>query len=227
MVARSAVRNALRLLRREGPAAVASRTWEQSRKHLYLREEHVWYQLDVTAERPRRELPPKVRLIRAGADQAGRVEELGQSADLARERLAGGNVLWLALDESQLLFCCWTFPSRTPLLAAPGGWLELPARVACLEDSATSPAARGRGIAPGSWTAIADCLAGEDWTAMITKVGVENGPSRKAVAKSGFREIGLMSFTRLGPRRRTSLEPSGEGLGGELAKRLAGPSSPV
>jgi len=214
------VRRALRVWRRDGLAAALVRMWEITRGRLYLREDHVWYQLDVAAERPRRELPPEVRLARAGLEQAGRVEELGQSAAVARRRHAEGNALWLALDGDELLFGCWTFSRRAPVLAANGGWLELPAGIACLEDSATLPAARGRGFAPGSWTAIADRLAADGCTAMITKVGVENTASRKAVAKAGFREIGVMRLRRYGARTRATLEPTNEGLGSELCTRL-------
>ena len=43
---------------------------------------------------------------------------------------------------------------------------------------------------------------------MITKVGVENAPSRKAVAKAGFREIGVMRLVKRGPRKHTTMTPS-------------------
>ncbi len=55
---------------------------------------------------------------------------------------------------------------------------------------------------------------------MITKVEVANTASRKAVVKSGFREIGVMGYDRLGPRARTSMETVDDGLGAELTQRL-------
>jgi len=213
-------RRTLSRVRHDGAWATLAQAWNLASKRVHLREKHVWYELGVSAERPRRELPPGVQLERGGLDQAHRVEELDQNPDATRERLGAGNTLWLAFDGDDLLFGCWTFSERTPVLAAPGGWLHLPGGIACLEDSATTPVARGRGIAPGSWTAIADQLAGEGCTAMITKVEVANTASRKAVVKSGFREIGVMSYTRLGPRTRTSMQTAGDGLGAELAKRL-------
>ena len=109
-----------------------------------------------------------------------------------------------------------------PVLAAPGGWLDLPAVTVVLEDSATTPRARGRGIAPGAWTAIADSLRDEGLAHMITKVGVENEASRKAVAKSGFREIGVMRMVKRGPRKQTTVSGATPGLGTELAARLSG-----
>ena len=55
---------------------------------------------------------------------------------------------------------------------------------------------------------------------MITKVGVENEASRKAVAKAGFREIGVMRMVKAGPRKRTTVDRPAPGLGAELAARL-------
>ena len=116
-------------------------------------EEHVWYQLDLAGERPRRELPEDVRLDRAGDDRLAGAVEMGQRIDEIRARRAAGNDLWLAEDDGGPLFRCWIYRGRAPVLAAPGGWLELPPGTVCLEDSATTPRARGRGIAPGAWTA--------------------------------------------------------------------------
>ena len=211
---------ALRMLRREGPRSFAIRAWERGRHLVYLREEHVWYGLDLLASRTRHELPSGVRLIRAGAADTARVAAFGQDPEAARRRHSAGNDLWLALEGDDPLFCCWTFWGIAPVLAAPGGWLELPPDTVCLEDSATSPAARGRGIAPGSWSAIAEILAAEGVTAMITKVTPENTASRRAVTKAGFAEIGVMRLTRLGRRKRTTMEVIAPGLGDELAARL-------
>ena len=196
------------------------RAWELAKRPFYRNEEHVWYQLDVNAERPRREFVEGVRLVRAGADDAQRVEELGQVEDEARERLAAGNDLWLAVDDQdRALFACWTFRSETPVYAAPHGRLLLPDGTACLEDSVAAPLARGKGIAPASWTAIADTLSDEGFESMITKVTTDNAPSRKAVQKSGFREIGVMRLTRKGPRQRVVLAASG-GVAAALAQSL-------
>lgn len=215
------ISRALRKARQEGVRAVLRRLWELASGPFYRSEEHVWYQLDLEGERPRRELAEGVRLVRATADEAHRVEELGQVEAEARERLAADNDLWLALDEQdRALFACWTFRSQAPVLAAPRGQLSLPAGTACLEDSVTSPLARGRGIAPASWTAIADTLSSEGFDAMITKVTTGNAPSRRAVQKAGFEEIALMRMTRIGRRQRVALAPRG-GAADALARALA------
>jgi L-amino acid N-acyltransferase YncA len=200
--------------------ATARHSLKLARAQLHLVEEHVWYELDVAGERPRRELPPEVRLVKAGDDRLDGAVEMGQHLDEIRRRRAAGNDLWLAEDDGGPLFRCWIYRDRAPVLAAPGGWLAIPDAAVVLEDSATTPRARGRGIAPGAWTAIADSLRDEGLAHMLTKVGVHNEPSRKAVVKSGFREIGVMRLVKHGPHKRTTLDRATPGLGTELAARL-------
>jgi RimJ/RimL family protein N-acetyltransferase len=91
---------------------------------------------------------------------------------------------------------------------------------ACLEDSVTASAARGRGVAPGAWTAIAEGLAAEGVRRLITKVEVDNIPSRRAVEKVGFRAVSLMDFVRVGGRGRTRVEAVDLERGPEIATML-------
>jgi hypothetical protein len=69
---------------------------------------------------------------------------------------------------------------------------------------------------------IADRLADEGFSVMITPVRTDNIPSRRAVEKVGFREVAVMDHWRIGPRRRTSVQPFDDQLGQELAARLSG-----
>jgi hypothetical protein len=217
------ISHVVRRARHDGVGSAARHALELAREHVFLDEAHVWYQLDVSEERPRRELPEEVHLRRAGENDLSGAVEMGQRLDEVRARLAAGNDLWLAADDGGPLFRCWIYRGRAPVLAAPGGWLDLPRGTVCLEDSATSPRARGRGVAPGAWTGIADSLRDEGVVHMITKVGVENAPSRKAVTKAGFREVGVMRLVKRGPRKLTTMTLSDEtGLGPELAARLSG-----
>lgn len=190
------------------------------RKRAYLHEEHVWYQCDLDGERPRRELPQPTRLVHAETPHLAALERLGQSSEEALERLQAGNDIWIVLDGSEPLFSCCTFRRVAPVSAASHGTLTLPEGAACLEDSVTSRAARGRGIAPGAWTLICDQLREAGYTALVTKIETENAASRRAVEKVGFRPVAVMRHHRVALLRRTAVEVRGGGLGQELAMRL-------
>jgi RimJ/RimL family protein N-acetyltransferase len=165
----------------------------------YLREEHVWYELDLGSERPRPALAPGLRL-----------EKRPAAADAET---------WHVCEGDREAFSCWIYRVRTPVLAAPQGWLTLPAGTVCLEDSVTQPDFRGQGIAPAAWSAIADALAAEDVLRIVTKVAVDNAPSRKAVTKAGFVEVALQRLTRVARRKQVTVDVYG-GCGDELAARL-------
>ena len=198
---------------REVLAAVGAR--------LYLDEVHVWSSLDLRTAGDGPSLPDGVRLLRATADDIGAYVELGAaSATSTRARLDAGASLWLVTEGPVAAFACWTFAHATPVAAARGGSLRLPDHCVCLEDSVTAPAFRGRGIAPGAWDAIAAQLRGEGFTLMITKVALDNAPSRRAVAKAGFVEFAVMHHRRLARRRRVEVSPR-EGVPGvDLARAL-------
>ena len=181
--------------------------WGRLWGRVFLFEHHVWFALDVAAPRPRLELEAGLTLRRGGESDLDLLAQLPTiSTDDARRRLAGRNALWLVLDGEQPLFACWIFRDETPVIAAPGGEMTLGDDTLCLEDSVTAAAARGRGVAPGAWTSIADGLAREGVRELITKVEVQNIASRRAVEKVGFRPVALMHFLRIGPWERTRVD---------------------
>ena len=148
--------------------------------------------------------------------------------DEARRRRAEGAQLWFVLHGEDPAFACWIFPERAPVRAAATRVLEMPEGVVTLEDSFTGADHRGKGIASAAWTEIARTVRGQGAEVVITKVAVENVPSRKAVVKAGFREASLMRLRRRGPRERvtvvrepTELTPRGERVAGELERALA------
>lgn len=191
---------------------VASLACGSLAKSLYSRERHVWYALDLTRERARIALPVGFALNRAGRSELALLEELPTIGRVeAGQRLAFGAELWLVRDGVNPAFSCWIFRERTPVLAAKTGWLALPPRTVCLEDSVTSPRYRGRGLAPAAWSQIADCLQGENVTSIITKVAEDNAPSRRAVEKAGFQSAALMSLNRVALRSHVELQPCGTG----------------
>jgi RimJ/RimL family protein N-acetyltransferase len=197
-------------VREDGVAGVGRRVAERGHSFV-LREEHIWYSLDLTGGRPRRELPEGFELHLATQDEADDAAHLPNQPGIeeVRARIAGTADYYIVREHGKPAFACTIFRERTPTVAARGGWLDLPADTVCLEDSGTSPDFRGRGVAPGAWTAIADALAERGFKTMLTKVTVENEPSRKAVTKAGFREAADMRMRRLGPFRRVMLTPLG------------------
>jgi GNAT superfamily N-acetyltransferase len=191
-------------------------------RHPLLKEEHVWYELALDGAAAKVATPAGVELVKATEAEIPLAVITGKDPDQTRARLAEGYDLWLMVEGQKAAFSCWVYRGRTPMLAAKGGWLILPEGIVCLEDSATNPEFRGRGIAPAAWGAIADALHREGLSFLVTKVEVENAPSRKACLKAGFAEIGLMRLNQLGPIRRAGIaEPTGA-TGRLLADSLAG-----
>jgi len=189
----------------------------------YLCERHIWYRLDLASERRRMTLPAGLELVRVGADGLSALAETETVGLLdARRWLASGADLWKIREGKHAVFSCWIFRHRTPVLAAPGGWLDLPEGTVSLEDSVTIPSHRGRGIAPGAYSGIADVLAREGVTTIITKVEEKNVPSRRAVEKFGFRTVADMRLVRIWLRPHVEVKvQAGEGESLFLIERLA------
>jgi len=194
-----------------GPVGLARKVAGRGAHSVLLNEDHIWYALALGADRPRRPLPEGFELRMAGADESDAVAQLPNQpgVDEIRSRIAGSADVYMVSEDGKPAFACTIFRDRTPTVAARGGWLDLPDDTVCLEDSGTSPDFRGRGVAPGAWSAIADELAERGFHTMLTKVTVDNEPSRRAVAKAGFREAAEMHMRRVGPFRRVALSPLG------------------
>lgn len=193
---------------------------------------HVWYLLDLDEIGDHKALAEEFELRVADDADFELVGGLtGTSAIEARRRRdENGAQLWLVLEESEIVFACWIYPRATPVRAARGGSLELPPGVNSLEDSFTAASHRGRGIAGGAWTAIARELKARGAEVLITKVGVSNAPSRRAVEKAGFLAAAIMHLRLRGGRKRVSMEDLGGDLGPSamrvkeyLTQTLAGP----
>src|SRR3954453_17076353 len=155
---------------------------------VWLHEEHYWSALDTASVTDAPDFESPLTLTLATADDLPLVEQVGHSVFDARKWHGEGHDLWLVRDGDAMAFMCWIFNGSAPVAAARGGWLQLPAGVACLEDSITNPDYRGRGIAPRTWKQIAVKLRERGIDSMVTKVETENVPSRKAVAKAGFED---------------------------------------
>ncbi|NWF71419.1 MAG: GNAT family N-acetyltransferase [Nitrospirae bacterium] len=178
---------------------------------LYQHECHVWYAAATSAIRAERPLSTGLELQRAGPehlDMLSRSNLCGRS--VSARYLAAGADLWIVREAERAAFCCWIFRGRMPIVAARGGWKELPLNTVCLEASVTGADYRGRGIAPAAWSLIAQILEKEGLQTIITKVEVDNMPSRRAVLKTGFREVAVMDYLQVGGVPRIRVMPWGE-----------------
>jgi predicted GNAT family acetyltransferase len=208
-------------MRRYGPLGVLRVATARARGLFYLKEAHHWYELDLKAERPRREIPEGFRLVKATERELPLLDSLPTVKLREGERRLGqGASLWLVMEGDRAAFACWTFYERMPVHAASGGVLELPVATAGLEDSVTSPDYRGRGLAPAAWSAICEQLVDTGYTSLVTKVAEENVPSRRAVEKAGFEDVALMRTMRMGARRRVEVDPSGTAVARHRAGQL-------
>lgn len=194
----------------EGPKATVKHGAHLARRLALAREEHIWYRLTVAGERPNLELPPGVSITAAtSASDVDDIAALGQDPGTAHRHFEEGHTLWLAREDGEVLFACWIFWTSAPMFAVPGGQMSLWPGTVLLEDSFVSPLARGRGIAPASWSQIADQLGAQRVESVLTKVETVNRPSRSAVEKAGFVEIGVMGLRKVAGYRRTTLHPHG------------------
>jgi RimJ/RimL family protein N-acetyltransferase len=83
----------------------------------------------------------------------------------------------------------------------------------------TSPAFRGRSVAPAAWCAIADELAAAGEQTLLTKVAVDNEPVHRALVKVGFQPAAQVDLVRVGPHSRVRVEAQAT-PGGRVAATL-------
>jgi hypothetical protein len=69
---------------------------------------------------------------------------------------------------------------------------------------------------------VADALAARGIPTVLTTVGADNAPTRKAVKKAGFEEFSAVRYTRMGPLRRVEVWTTPGALGDHLRAGLNG-----
>jgi GNAT superfamily N-acetyltransferase len=211
------------MLRRDGALGAARRVARRAGSYAALSEDHLWFVLDADAQRPRPPLAPGLTLIRPASSDLQLLEQLTTVVPrTARARIDAGNDLWLVLEGDRMLLNMWVFRDRTPTIAVPGGLLALPSDTVCLEDVEAVPAARGKGIAPAAYAAIADAMLAEGKRWIVNKTTVENESAQRAVQKAGFEAVAQMHFRRRGRRSRTWLELL-DGPGASFFAECVGP----
>jgi RimJ/RimL family protein N-acetyltransferase len=202
------------VIRRRGVRGGARRVYDRLSPTTRWHDEFIWYELDVQdPQRPRRVLDPEFALRRGEPADAALLAQLptdlqvtSMTPEVVEARLAAGAWLWVVVDGDRLAFSCWNFLGAGPLTGA-GADRPIPPGVVMLEDSIASPHVRGRGVAPGAWTGVADAHAADGRTAMVTKVAADNVAVQKALEKAGFVRVAHMH--RSGPIWRTRITITG------------------
>lgn len=209
--------------RRHGPASFARAAGTHLVRLGFVDEHHVWYVLDLndTVSLPLAE-GYELRRVSAGDELESRLLDL--RPEVATGRLADGNDLWVAECDGDPAFNSFVFFGRTPVRAAASRFLELPPGTACLEDSVTAAEHRGRGIASAAWSLIARELRDRGFSVLISKVAVDNAPSRRAIEKVGFVGAAVMHLRRRGLAEHVDIKPEATKLtpaGAAAAEALA------
>ncbi len=189
---------------RNGPVGTVQRAGRKVRpvpRRVFV---HIWYAMDLSADdRPHPRLGDELVLRRGTGDDLWLLEQLPpdpsvstMSPWLVQDWLRDGGSLWLVQAGNCAAFRCWVFRDRCPMDGARGGGIRPPVGAVVLKDILSSPAFRGRGIAPAASAAVADAYRDEGARWMYTKVDIDNAPSRRAVEKAGFREVARMQTLR-------------------------------
>ncbi|WP_448642079.1 hypothetical protein [Geodermatophilus sp. URMC 63] len=216
------------LVRRLGPVGAAKRAALRLLPGTSWAEEMVWMALDVTdPDRPRRRLDETFVVRRGSLDDMWLLDQIPSDQAVAQmtpalvqERLAAGSELWLTVEDDRLAFRCWIFRGWAPAPGAPHHRVPLPDDVVLLEDSIASPEFRGRGVAPGTWSALGDAFAAEEGVrTIITKIAQDNEVTQRSIEKVGFRAVATMRMSGPVWRMRVAITPA-EGPDGDRAAWL-------
>jgi L-amino acid N-acyltransferase YncA len=209
-----------RLLRREGVVGVARSVAQRIQQRIWVTETHIWYEVTPDGASQNWYLSADTRLISGGESHLSALAALPTpvSEREAMRRLADGVELWLVMRDDEALFACWTFRDHAPVLAAPGGTLELPAGVVVVEDVVTADQHRGGGIAPAALATIARRMNRSVTQRLLAKVERSNGASRRAFRKAGFRPVARMHRAERGPFTMVNVESA---QGGNFARLLS------
>jgi hypothetical protein len=188
----------------------------------YLREAHVWYRLDIPVDlQPVRRTRP-MDLVRGGPQALQLLEQLPDVRQrMIRRRLTEGAELWMAHEGGRPVLACWAFRTRTPALAARGGWIDLPPATIGLDVAAMAHEGRDRALSAAAWSALAEALAAERAEALVIKVEETNLPCRRAIETVGFRAVASMQLSRIGGRARVALHLHEGGASRFLSTELA------
>jgi ribosomal protein S18 acetylase RimI-like enzyme len=198
-----------RAVRQHGLVGASRATALRLFPHSQERSKLTWYRLDLSDERPHRDLEPGLELRRGTvADSAG-VADLPVNAHVAMlsdadvvERLRSGAELWVVAEGDRIAFACWVYYGE---MRFDNAIAKLPRGTVLLEDSILSPDFRGRKVPAAAWTGVANRLEAAGVAVIMTKVDITNAEARWAFRRAGFREVAEMEVERRAYRRHAKI----------------------
>jgi hypothetical protein len=167
-------------------------------------------------------LPEGFALVRGTENDLPLLEQMGAGFDRAADFLAAGHRLWLLTDGERLAFSAWTFMETAPSDGPRTGWMVLPEGTVNQEDSNAHPDFRGKGLAVvASQLIAAELLREGAATRVVTAILDTNTASRRAAAKSVWREFAVIDIKKFGLLRRDDQWRLRRGDGPLVLTRLA------
>lgn len=185
----------------------------------------IWYALDLSEARDDVSgCANGIEVLRCDSASISAVPRSSRAGGLSslRRLVRGEAELWIARNGGIAVASVWAFRGRTPVLAAPGGWLRLPAGHACLQDAVTAPPYRGQRIAADLWMRVAENLAADGVQTVLLQIGEDNRAAVRAAEKAGFRPLATMVLQRRWLRARVRVSGrGGASAPGFLLEQLA------
>jgi hypothetical protein len=179
-----------------------------------------WYWSEIAPSTPVA-WPEGFELVRGEEADLPLLEQMGADFERARDFLAAGHRLWLVRKGDTVAFSAWTFLGSAPSDTTRTGWLALPEATLNQEDSNTHPDFRGKGLAgAGSQGIFAALHAESGISRRITFMLDDNVASRRAAAKSGWREFAVVDVKKFGFLRQDAEWRSRNGDGPFVATKL-------
>lgn len=182
-----------RILREQGATGIAFRIGQIALRRPWGHVE--WFRVMETV--PSRALEPvRPAWITDPSDPAtGELTALGQPFELVRARLAAGGRAATARDAGGLMAYAWVFMDGD--YDEEGILFRIRRNEAWVYDGATHPDHRGRRIYPRLVLGIAEDLAAEGRTRILSTIDVRNRSSLRSSAARGARPRGSVLMVRL------------------------------
>jgi len=194
--------------RRFGVAEAIRITAGKARRLAYSHEAQIWYRLALRRPRPHLQLPEGLLLVRVASDDRRFIDQLPNlTVDDTERRLLVDRDLWVVHDQGRVVFACWICRTNMLVTATRDLEFKLPHQVVGLDDAIGGPLVLAHGIASAAWSGIADALGEDGVSAVLSKVGENDLPRRRAMEEAGFTAVAALEVLCLGHRFSVQVRP--------------------